>query len=49
MGKIFENDFKIMIVELLKSRRRANEISNEYNIWLSLLGPKFIFRSHTGY
>ena len=38
MGKRSENDFKIMIVELLKSGRRAKKNSDEYNIWLSLLG-----------
>jgi transposase len=32
MGKQYENDFKVMIVELLKSGRTAKEISNEYNI-----------------
>ena len=32
MGKKYENDFKVMIVELLKSGRRAKEISDEYNI-----------------
>ena len=32
MGKRYENDFKLMIVELLKSGRTAKEIGNEYNI-----------------
>jgi transposase len=32
MGKQYENDFKVMIVELLKSGRTAKEISDEYNI-----------------
>ena len=32
MRKKYDNDFKVMIVELLKSGRRAKEISDEYNI-----------------
>lgn len=32
MGKKYENDFKVMIVELLKSGRTAKEISAEYTI-----------------
>ena len=32
MGKKYENDFKVMIVELLKSGRTAKEISDEYSI-----------------
>jgi len=32
MGKKYENDFKVMIVELLKSGRTAKEISDEYTI-----------------
>ena len=30
--KQYENDFKVMIVELLKSGRSAKELSEEYNI-----------------
>ena len=32
MAKQYENDFKVMIVELLKSGRKAKEVSNEYDI-----------------
>ena len=32
MGKKYENDFKVMIVELLKSGRTAKELSSEYSI-----------------
>ena len=32
MGNKYENDFKVMIVELLKSGRTAKELSDEYNI-----------------
>lgn len=32
MAKKYENDFKVMIVELLKSGRTATELSNEYSI-----------------
>ena len=32
MGKKYDNDFKVMIVELLKSGRTAKEISDEYSI-----------------
>lgn len=32
MGKKYENDFKVMIVELLKSGRTAKELSDEYAI-----------------
>ncbi len=32
MGKKYENDFKVMIVELLKTGRTAKEISDEYAI-----------------
>ena len=28
----YENDFNVMIVELLKSGRKAKEVSNEYDI-----------------
>jgi transposase len=30
--KKYENDFKVMLVELLESGRRAKELSEEYNI-----------------
>jgi len=32
MGKRYENDFKVMIVELLKSGKPAKEINQEYNL-----------------
>ena len=32
MGKKYENDFKVMIVELLGSGRTAKELSSEYSI-----------------
>ncbi len=32
MGNKYENDFKVMIVELLKSGRTAKELSDEYGI-----------------
>ena len=32
MGKKYDNDFKVMIVELLKSGRTVKEISDEYSI-----------------
>ena len=32
MGNKYKNDFKVMIVELLKSGRTAKELSDEYNI-----------------
>ncbi len=32
MGTKYENDFKVMIVELLKSGRTAKELSVEYGI-----------------
>jgi len=32
MAKKYENDFKVMIVELLKSGRKAKELSDEYQI-----------------
>ena len=32
MGKRYENDFKVMIVELLKSGRKARELSEEYGV-----------------
>ena len=32
MGTKYENDFKVMIVELLKSGRTAKELSIEYAI-----------------
>ena len=30
MGKMYANDFKVMIVELLKSGRKVSELSKEY-------------------
>jgi len=32
MAKKYDNDFKVMIVELLKSGRKAKEISDEYGL-----------------
>ena len=32
MAKKYENDFKVMIVELLESGRKVKEISDEYSI-----------------
>lgn len=32
MGKRYENDFKVMIVELLKSGKKTKEVSLEYNL-----------------
>ena len=32
MGKQYENDFKVMVVELLKSGRKTKELSDEYNL-----------------
>ena len=32
MGKKYENDFKVMIVELLKSDRSVKEVSDEYRL-----------------
>jgi transposase len=32
MGKQYENDFKVMVVELLKSGRKTKEVSDEYNL-----------------
>jgi transposase len=32
MAKKYENDFKVMIVELLKSGRKTKEVSDEYGL-----------------
>lgn len=32
MAKTYENDFKVMIVELVQSGRKVVEVSDEYNI-----------------
>ena len=32
MAKKYENDFKVMLVELLRSGRTAKELSEEYNL-----------------
>ena len=32
MAKKYENDFKVMIVELLKSGRKTKEVSYEYDL-----------------
>lgn len=37
MGKVYENDFKVMIVELLNSGRSVKELSEEYNLHDSML------------
>ena len=31
MAKKYKNDFKVMLVELLKSGRKAKSLSEEYN------------------
>ncbi len=37
MAKQYDNDFKVMIVELLKSGRTVKELSEEYNLNDSML------------
>ncbi len=37
MAKKYENDFKVMIVELLKSGRSTKEISEEYDLNNSMI------------
>ena len=37
MAKQYENEFKVMIVELLNSGRKIKEISDEYNLNDSML------------
>ena len=37
MAKKYENDFKVMIVELLKSGRKVKEVSEEYDLNDSML------------
>mgnify|MGYP002632903625 FL=1 len=37
MGKVYENDFKVTIVELLKSGQSIKEISQEYGLNDSML------------
>jgi len=37
MGKVYANDFKIMIIELLKSGKSLKEISEEYGLNDSML------------
>ena len=37
MGKRYENDFKVMIVELLKSGKTTKELSEEYTINRSVI------------
>lgn len=37
MGKMYANDFKVMIVELLKSGRKVSELSKEYTLAESML------------
>ena len=37
MAKKYENDFKVMIVELLKSGRKAKEINLEYDLDASMV------------
>ena len=32
MAKKYENDFKVMLVELLRSGRKSKELGEEYNI-----------------
>lgn len=37
MAKVYENEFKVMIVELLNSGRKAKEVSEEYGLNDSML------------
>lgn len=37
MGKVYANDFKIMIIELLRSGKSLKEISEEYGLNDSML------------
>jgi len=37
MAKVYENEFKVMIVDLLNSGRRLKEVSEEYNLNDSML------------
>ncbi len=37
MGKMYENEFKVMIVELLNSGRTVKEVSEEYGLNDSML------------
>lgn len=37
MGMKYENDFKVMLVELLKSGRTAKELSSEYTVNSSII------------
>ncbi|OWP85502.1 hypothetical protein BWK60_13770 [Flavobacterium covae] len=37
MGKVYENEFKVMIVELLNSGRTVKEVSEEYGLNDSML------------
>lgn len=37
MAKVYENEFKVMIVELLNSGRKIKEISEEYGLNDSML------------
>lgn len=37
MAKVYENEFKVMIVELLNSGRKLKELSDEYSLNDSML------------
>lgn len=37
MAKVYENEFKVMIVELLNSGRKIKEVSEEYSLNDSML------------
>jgi len=37
MSKVYENEFKVMIVELLNSGRKIKEVSEEYDLNDSML------------
>lgn len=37
MAKVYENEFKVMIVELLNSGRKVKEVSDEYGLNDSML------------
>jgi transposase len=37
MGKKYDNDFKVMVVELLQSGRTAAELSDEYGVNIGVI------------
>jgi transposase len=38
MAKNYDNEFKVMIVELLNSGLKTKQVSNDYNLSLSMIG-----------